>query len=364
MILSDVTIREGGQMPGRTYSVEERLAAGLALDDLGVDYIQPGFAVASEADFGAIERLAPQCDAKVVSLARAVESDVERSLEADADVVEVFAPVSRAQLTHMVDRSREEILASLESVFERAHDTNIEAHLTLVDAFRTDLDNVVDIFERFPDVADVGHVGLADTVGGQTPNAVADFLAALADRGVSLDRAGVHFHDDLGVATANALEAASAGVGKADVSVASLGERAGNTALEELVVAGFLSGTDGFGVRAESLVPVCREVLAALDEDVDDRKAVLGPSVTRHESGIHVAAMLSDPGVMEPFDPGRFGGSRTLMFGGNTGRSGARKLLERVGRDTTAERVDRLIAKLEEAGPVDLDDALALADTV
>jgi isopropylmalate/homocitrate/citramalate synthase len=361
MILSDVTIREGGQMPGRTYSLEERLAAGMALDDLGVDYIQPGFAVAGEADFGAIERLAPQCDAKVVSLARAVESDVERSLEADADVVEVFAPVSRAQLTHMVNRSREEILASLESVIERAHETSVEAHLTLVDAFRTDLDHVVDVFERFPDVA---YVSLADTVGGQTPDAVADFLAALGDRGVSLDRAGVHFHDDLGVATANALKAASAGVGKADVSVASLGERAGNTALEELVVAGVLSGTDGFGVRAESLVPVCREVLAALDEDVDDRKAVLGPSVTRHESGIHVAAMLSDPGVMEPFDPGRFGGSRTLMFGGKTGRSGARKLLERVGRDPTAERVDRLIAKLEEAGPVDLDDALALADTV
>jgi len=361
MILSDVTIREGGQMPGRTYSLEERLAAGLALDDLGVDYIQPGFAVASEADFGAIERLAPQCDAKVVSLARAVESDVERSLEADADVVEVFAPVSRAQLTHMVDQSREEILASLESVFERVHDTGVEPHLTLVDAFRTDLDHVVDLFERFPDVA---YVGLADTVGGQTPDAVADFLAALADRGVSLDRAGVHFHDDLGVATANALEAASAGVGKADVSVASLGERAGNTALEELVVAGVLSGTDGFGVRAESLVPVCREVLAALGEDVDDRKAVLGPSVTRHESGIHVAAMLSDPGVMEPFDPGRFGGSRTLMFGEKTGRSGARKLLERVGRDPTAERVDRLIAKLDQAGPVELDDALALADSV
>lgn len=361
MILSDVTIREGGQMPGREYTLEQRVEAGLALEDMGVDYIQPGFAVASEAEFRAIERLAEACEAQVVSLSRAVEEDVRRAVEAGADVVEIFAPLSDAQLTHMVDRSRDEILAALESTVGTGRDAGVEVHLTLVDAFRTDVEYVIEVLDRVPDVA---YVGLADTVGTNTPDSVGAYLEDLRRQGMDLNRTGVHFHDDLGLATANTLRAASAGVGKADVSVASIGERAGNTALEELVVAGDLSDAHSFGVRSAELYPGCRRVLSALDEEVDERKAILGSSVTRHESPIHVAAMLSDPSVMEPFDPGRFGGSRTLIFGAETGRSGAAKLLERADREATPRLVDRLLEELDAAGPVGLEEAVTLAESV
>jgi isopropylmalate/homocitrate/citramalate synthase len=181
---------------------------------------------------------------------------------------------------------------------------------------------------------------------------------------VDLSDTGVHLHDDLGCATANALVAYELGVGRADVSVASLGERAGNTALEELVVAGVLDDDEPFGLRVEELVPACREALDALGESVDPRKAVLGDAVHEHESGIHVAAMLEEPASMEPYDPGRFGGSRTLVFGPKTGRGGARRLLARADRDATDDRVDRLLARLREDGPVELDEALALANEV
>jgi isopropylmalate/homocitrate/citramalate synthase len=361
MILNDVTIREGGQMPGRDYTTEARVEAGLALDRLGVDFVQPGFAVAGERDAAAIDELARQCSAEIVSIARAVEGDVDAALEAGADVVEVFGPLSDRQLEHTVGQSHDEMVESMAGALDLARDGGAVPHLTLVDAFRTDLNRVVEAFERF---GSVPTITLADTVGAMTPGAVRSYLTELSAADVDLERAGVHLHDDMGVATANALVAAEAGVGKADVSVASLGERAGNTALEELVVAGVVGDDDAFGVDESELIPACSDVLTALDETADGRKAVLGEEVTQHESGIHVAAMLSDPGVMEPFDPARFGGTRTLLFGPKTGRGGARRLLERADRDPDDDLVSKLVGALDERGPMGLDEAVELARRV
>ena len=347
-------------MPGRSYGVEERVAAARALDRLGLEFVQVGFAVTGDPDVTAIERAAHECDADVVSIARAVPRDVEASLEANADVVEVFGPLSTRHLDHTVGKTREEMLAAMRTAVDRVLDGGATPTLTLVDAFRTPPDVVADAVARFDDCA---VVSLADTVGNSTPRSTRAFLESVGER-VDLSRTGVHLHDDLGCATANALVAYELGVGRADVSVASLGERAGNTALEELVVAGVLDYDEPFGLGVRELVPACRDVLDALGESVDPRKAVLGDAVHEHESGIHVAAMLEEPSSMEPYDPGRFGGARTLVFGPHTGRGGARRLLERAGREVTDDRVDRLVTRLDEDGPVDLDGALDLAGEV
>ena len=357
MRLQDVTIREGGQMPGRTYTVDDRVAAARALDRLGLDFVQVGFAATGDPDAAAIAEAAAHCDADVVSIARAIPRDVDASLDAGADVVEVFGPLSTRHLEHTVGTSRAEMLAGMREAVDRVHDGGATAFLTLVDAFRTPPEVVADAVSSFDDCA---FVSLADTVGRATPGSVRDFLESVGDA-VDLSRTGVHLHDDLGCATANALVAAELGVGKADVSVASLGERAGNTALEEFVVASALGGDDAFGLALETLIPVCRDVLDSLGESVDPRKAVLGEAVHEHESGIHVAAMLEAPSAMEPYDPARFGGSRQLVFGPKTGRGGARRLLERAGVPVTDERVDRLVTLLHDDGPMGLQEALRLA---
>lgn len=139
------------------------------------------------------------------------------------------------------------------------------------------------------------------------------------------------------------------------MSVGELDERAGNPALEEVVVSGVLSREDSFGVDVAELIRSCT---AAHDESIDARKPILGKVVTTNESGIHTEAMLESPSTFEPFDPGRFGGERTLPFGAGTGWTGAAKLLEEGGVDSDPD-VFRDI--LSEAGPVSLVDALALA---
>ncbi|MFB6126202.1 MAG: LeuA family protein [Halolamina sp.] len=357
MRLKDVTLREGDQLPGRSFSVEQKVAAGQALDRLGVEYIQAGFPVTGTTDREAITELAATTDAEVVGLARAVKGDIEAAVDAEADVVEIIASLSDDHLEHVVGMSAEEMFDRLTDAVVLARDCGLTPHVSVVDAFRTDERRLVGVFERCPDVP---AVTLADTVGARVPSSVRSLLTDIGAT-VDLSRAGVHFHDDLGVATANALAAMDVGVSSVDVSVCSLGERAGNTALEALVVADATDGDGALSVATDELMPVCREVLSELDETIDPRRPVLGDAVTTHESGIHTAAMLDDPGVFEPFDPAAFGGRRRLLFGEGTGRGGARKLLARADVEPTDERVTTLLDALTEEGPVETEDAVALA---
>lgn len=357
MELCDVTLREGDQMPGRDYDRDAKVAAGEELAALGVSFVQAGFPVTGEKDTAVIRELAAETDVDVVGIARAIQSDVEAALEADVDVVETFAPVNDAQLEHVIGKTRSEMLDAVDAALESASDAGVETHLSILDAFRTDTDLLIPLFERYPDVE---YITLADTVGARTPVSVRSFLADLGED-VDLSRVGVHFHDDLGVGTANVLAAYEMGIGKADVSVASLGERAGNSSLEEVVAIGDLEHGDTFGVDPKRLIPTCTRVLDLLEEPVDPRKALLGAEVTSHEAGLHTAAMLDEPSVFEPFDPAQFGGRRTLLFGTGTGRGAARKLLERVSVTPTDERIGTFLDALADRGPMDTENAESLA---
>lgn len=357
MQLTDVTLREGDQLPGRDYTVEQKVACVRALDDLGVPFVQPAFPATGEKDQTVLAELDGTTDAEIVALARALEHDVDVAVDAGADVVETFVSVSDSHLEHLLELSREEMLAMLASAVDYSIDRGVTPHVTLADAFRTDRDDLVEVFETIPNVP---FVTLADSVGARTPATVTAMLDGLADD-VDLSRVGVHFHDDMGCGTANVLVASDAGVAKADVSVASLGERAGNSSLEEVVVASAVDLDDDLGIETNDLVPVCRDILDTLGEAYDDRKAVLGETTAEHESGIHTAAMLGDPATLEPFDPATFGGERRLVFGDATGNDGARKLLERAGVETDDETVSAFTSTLSAHGPLDLDEALALA---
>ncbi|MEF8773530.1 MAG: citramalate synthase [Halobacteriales archaeon] len=355
MELTDVTIREAAQMPGRSYDRDQRIDAGLAIDRLGVDRIQTGFPAAGEVERAVTAALSARVDAETVAIARALEGDVAAALEADADVVEVFAPLSDLHLEYDVGKSRGEVLEMLAAAVDQVRDAGAIARVGVVDAFRTDVRHLRTLFDRFPDVR---RIGLADTVGCCGPPTVRSTLDGLdADP----DRVSVHFHNDIALGVANVLAAYERGVGNADVSVAALGERVGNPALEEVVVAGDLEHDETFGVETDRLIPAAEEVLDALGESVSDRKPVLGREAVRHEAGLHTAVMLEEPATFEPFDPARFGGERVLVFGEGTGRGGATKLLQRAGVEPTDDAVETFLALLAERGPLDRSEAETLA---
>ena len=357
MKLLDLTLREGEQRPGVHYSVDQKVEAARELDSLGVDYIQVGFPVADDRTAAVCDRV--DLTAATTGIARAIPRDVEAAIDAGVDVVDLFAPTSDRQLDHVLGKDREELTGAVTDAADIAHEHGVDVHFSAMDGFRTEPPALDDLFAA----VDADLYTIADTVGSRTPAGVVDHLEALDS---DLARVGVHFHDDLGVGTANALAAARLGVGKADVSVAGLGERAGNTAFEEVVAAAAV-GDEPFeiAVDEEELLPVAHRVLDALDEDVEPGKALLGTEVFSHESGLHTAAMLDDPSTFEPFDPARFGGERRLLFGSATGRGAARRLLERGNRAVTEDRVDRLLEELDAvSGELTLDEACALAEEI
>jgi len=350
----DLTLREGEQRPGVQYSVDEKVAAARELDSLGVDYVQLGFPVADDRTARVCERV--DLNAKTTGIARAIPGDVDAAIEAGVDAVNLFAPTSDRQLEHVLGTDREAMVDAVVAAADRARDAGVEVQFDAMDGFRTDPAHLTALFER----VDADLYTIADTVGGRTPTGVLEHLDAID---VPVSRLGVHFHDDLGAATANTVAAARRGVARADVSVAGIGERAGNASLEELVATVTVGDEPvTLDVDADELLPVAHAVLDALGEDVAPTKPLLGDEVFAHESGLHTAAMLDDPSTFEAFDPERFGGRRRLLFGSATGTGAARRLLERAGRDATDDRVRRLLDALDAADEeLSLDDAVALA---
>lgn len=357
MKLLDLTLREGEQRPNHNYSVTSKIAAARELDSLGVDYIQIGFPAVGEKTTNVCADLA--LDAQTTGIARALDPDIQAAAEADVDVIDLFAPTSDRQREHLLDQSRAELIETIHEALDTAHDTGCEVHFTAMDGFRTD----PEFLNRLLSEVDAEYFTLADTVGVRTPAGVYELLETLdADR----SQIGVHFHDDLGLATANALAAADCGIGKVDVSVAGIGERAGNTSLEEFSIASAV-GDEAVPTTIDRsrLLPTIHRITEILDEPISATKSLLGDDVFAHESGLHTAAMLDSPTTFEPFDPTQFGGERRLLFGSQSGSGAARRLLERADREPTDETVTALVDALHALDqPVTLDEAVDLAREV
>ncbi|MFC6939155.1 LeuA family protein [Salinirubellus sp. GCM10025818] len=353
--LLDATLREGEQRSGRSYSVDQKVAAARKLDDLGLDMIQVGFPVAEDGTKEVCERL--DTDAKIAGIARAIESDIDAAADAGVDVIQFSIPSSDLQREHLIGVSREELKEMAVSTLNYARDTGQEVHFGTMDGFRTDPEYLNELMEAI----DTPYFGISDTVGARKPGEVVDFLEQLDG---DLSRISVHFHRDLGVGTANVLAAAECGVGKADVTVGGIGERVGNVSFEEVVVSGSLGSSPiDFSIEVDNLVSECKEILDILGEDIPPNKPILGELAYEHESGMHTSAMLDDPDTFQAFEPARFGGERRLLFGPSSGKGSSQRLLEQAGiEDPSSAQVSNLLDRLHGFDEhVSLERALELA---
>lgn len=330
----DLTLREGSQVPGLeiTTDVGKRVLDELARMD--VRRVEVSFPRAEPRE--ELYRHAESLGLQTAALARAIPDDVDAAIDVDPDEIEVIVNASDVQLEYALGKSREESLQLLEENLERAIDGGVAAGATLMDAMRADNDH---LREGARVIRDAGgrHVTLADTTGAGDPAMVRRTVEAVVDE-VGDDLAvAIHPHDDMGVATANAVTGIDAGADSIDATVGGVGERVGNVALEEVAVLGNERGDD-VALDLKELVPSCRAILDALDVGYEG-KPVLGQEGYRHESGLHTAAMLREPSTYEPFDPGQYGAERELLFGRGTGRGAVRALLETAGLEATDERI-------------------------
>ncbi|RNJ27284.1 LeuA family protein [Halosegnis longus] len=342
--LKDVTLREGAQMPGLDIGDEQGRAVIEALASLGLGRVELSFPRATPRE--SWYRAAERHGLETAALARSIPADVEAALAVEPDEIEIIITTSELQLEHALGKSRQAAETMMRDAVELAVDGGVRAGVTLMDAVRADGD-VLDSYAETAVEAGASHVTVADTTGAGDPSSVAETVRGVVETVGSEAGVTIHPHDDMDVGAANAKAGVEAGADSVDATVGGLGERAGNAPLEAVAVLLAEHG-EPFDIDHAKLTPVCRRVHELLDVPLDPTTPVIGEAVHRHESGLHTAAMLSDPAAYEGFDPTRYGADRHLLFGRGTGSGAVRTLLTDAGIEPTEDRVTRALTVIHE----------------
>ncbi|WP_456483336.1 homocitrate synthase family protein [Methanopyrus kandleri] len=348
VIVYDTTLRDGEQTPGVSFTPEQKLEIAHLLDELGVQQIEAGFPVVSEGERDAVRRIAHEgLNADILCLARTLRDDVDAALDCDVDGVITFIATSELHLKHKLRMSREEVLERIADTVEYAKDHGLWVAFSAEDGTRTEFEFLERVY-RTAEECGADRVHATDTVGVMIPAAMRLFVAKIREV-VDLP-IGVHCHDDFGMAVANSLAAVEAGAQAISTTVNGIGERAGNAALEEVIMAlKELYGIDP-GFNTEVLAELSRKVSEYSGIDVPPNKAVVGENAFRHESGIHVAAVLEEPRTYEPIDPKEVGMDRKIVLGKHTGRKAVIAKLEELGVEPEEEIVEEVLKRIKALG--------------
>ena len=337
----DTTLRDGEQSPGMSMNAGEKMLVAELLDNMGVDVIEAGFAMSSQGDFDSIYAISEKIEnAAVCSLARAKSGDIERAAEALKPAknprIHTFISTSDIHLEHQFRMTREQVLGIIDETIKLARNFTDNVEWSAMDATRTDLDYLAKAVETAI-AAGANTINLPDTVGYGTPNDIADMFTSVMHRVPNADKAVFSFHgqNDLGLATANTLAALRAGARQAEVTINGIGERAGNTALEEVVMT-LHTRKDSLdfttNIKTENIMRASRLIQSITGQPVQVNKAIVGANAFAHESGIHQDGMLKHAGTYEIMTPESVGLTRSnLVMGKHSGRHAFRSKLEELG---------------------------------
>jgi len=358
VIIFDTTLRDGEQSPGASMNAAEKMRIAIQLEKLGVDVIEAGFPAASEGDFEAVSQIAGRLKkSEVAGLARATKPDIDRAWQAIRNAarprIHTFIATSDIHLEYKLKMSRDEVIrAAVEAVaYAKSLTDNVE--FSAEDGSRSDRDYLCRVFEAAI-AAGASTVNLPDTVGYAIPGEFAELVRHIKQHTANIDKAvlSVHCHDDLGLATANTLAAIHNGARQAEVTINGIGERAGNTSLEEVVMAlhtraNFLKS--GTRIKTEYIYPTSRLVSMITGLLVQPNKAIVGANAFAHEAGIHQDGMLKNPMTYEIMKPETIGlSANRLVLGKHSGRHALRTQLKDLGYDLSDEELNLVFGKFKE----------------
>ncbi len=357
----DTTLRDGEQSPGCSMSIEEKLRVARQLVKLKADIIEAGFPAASEGDFQAVRRIAEEIQGPTIAaLCRATEKDIELAAEAlwpaierNAGRIHTFLATSDIHLRHKLKKTRAEVLDMAAAAVRRARKFTGDVEFSAEDATRSDpefLARVVETVIR----AGATTVNIPDTVGYAITTEYGELIKHLFARVPNIGEAtiSVHCHDDLGLAVSNSLAGVLSGAGQVECTINGIGERAGNAALEEVVMAirtrgpYFEARTD---IATQEIMAASKLVRGITGMHVQANKAVVGHNAFAHESGIHQDGFLKEKSTYEIMTPESVGaGATKLVLGKHSGRHGIQVRLKELGYDLKDEQLDKVFAAFKE----------------
>ncbi len=372
VLIFDTTLRDGEQSPGASLNLEEKLAIAQQLARLGVDVIEAGFPFASPGDFAAVQRIAQQVGGEhgpvICGLSRASKGDIKACAEAVAPAprrrIHTFIATSDIHLEHKLRKSRKEVLAIVPDMVAYAHSLVDDVEFSCEDAGRSDPEFLYEVIEAAI-TAGATTINIPDTVGYTTPTEFGELIAGIDRHVPNMGEAvlSVHGHNDLGLAVANFLEAVKNGARQLECTINGIGERAGNAALEELVMALHVrrryfnpffgrdadSPTPLTAVRTEEITKTSRLVSNLTGMVVQPNKAIVGANAFAHESGIHQDGVLKNRLTYEIVDARTVGLSdNRISLGKLSGRSAVRARLEELGYDLSREDLDDAFARFKD----------------
>ena len=351
----DTTLRDGEQAPGYSMNNDEKVRMALQLETLGVDVMEAGFAAASPGDFKSVKAIADTVKASsVCSLSRALEKDIEASAAAIGGAarprIHTFIATSDLHLKYKLRISRADCLRQIRHAVSYARKLCGEVEFSAEDASRTDIDFLCKAFETAI-AAGATVVNIPDTVGYSTPDEFGTLVATIMNRvkGIGNATVSTHCHDDLGLAVANSLAGIRAGARQVECTICGIGERAGNAALEEVVM-GLRTRRDAYGglatrIRTEEIARSAHLLSTITGVRIAPGKAIIGANAFAHESGIHQHGVMSKAETYEIMTPASVGMKQTeLVLGKHSGQHALETRLKDLGYDLDEGRMADVFA--------------------
>ncbi len=378
IIIFDTTLRDGEQSPGASLTVHEKIIIAEQLSKLGVDVIEAGFPIASQGDFDAVKKIAETVEGPIIcGLARAVDKDIDRCWEALKNAkkprIHTFIATSSIHRDEKLKKSKEEVIADAVKAVKRAKSYCDDVEFSPEDAGRTSIDYMCDVVSAVID-AGATTINIPDTVGYTEPEEFAHRIKTLFEKVPKAKDVviSVHCHNDLGNAVANSLAAVKVGATQVECCINGIGERAGNAALEEIVM-NIKTRQDFFGahtnINTKELFKTSRLVSNLTGLEIARNKAIVGLNAFAHESGIHQHGVLQSKATYEIMNSEDVGWSgENIVIGKHSGKHAVIALLEEEGYSLTKEQSEQVTTKVKDLADknktVERDDVLAIAMNV
>ena len=344
IVIDDTTLRDGEQTAGVVFSLEEKIRIARMLDEIGVGEVECGIPAMGADEQASVKALVDlSLDARLITWNRAVVSDIQASIDSGVKAVDISLSVSDIHIKHKLRKDRFWVKEQLKRALDFAKKHDLYVSVGGEDSSRADLDFLVELMTISQDLG-ADRFRFCDTLGILDPFATYDKVRYLAE-GSDLDLE-VHTHNDLGMATANAIAGIRAGARFVNTTVNGLGERAGNAALEEVVMALKHACHIDLPIATGRFVELSKLVGEASCRPVPEWKAVVGEKVFSHESGLHADGVIKYPGNYEGFDPAEVGLSRHMVIGKHSGRHGLQDRLRSLGIHLELLEADTFLAKV------------------
>ena len=362
VFIFDTTLRDGEQSPGASMNPDEKLRIARQLERMGVDIVEAGFPVASDGDFESVRQIAREIrGCQIAALARANRADIDRAWEAVAGAaaprIHTFISSSDIHLKYQLRKTRDEVLKEAVAAVAHAHGYTRNVEFSPMDATRSDREYLCQMVEAVI-AAGATTVNIPDTVGYAIPEEFGALIALLFAKVRNIHQAviSVHCHNDLGLATANALAAVKNGARQVECTINGIGERAGNSAMEEVVMA-LKTRRDFFGlstgIKTEAIHQTSRLLTQITGIHVQPNKAIVGANAFAHESGIHQDGLIKEKITYEIMTPQSVGISDThIVLGKHSGRHAIANRLKEMGYGMSDEEINRIFVRFKELADV------------